>query len=84
MQDGCDLSVIMKFTKTHDLGKDRSEDVIITHRDLLLYQSADAHLPAAVTDLEHRSLFLALTAVFDSRDPRGRRYRLASILVVAV
>ncbi|MEV0606949.1 hypothetical protein AB0I61_11325 [Polymorphospora rubra] len=49
MQDGCDLSVIMKFTKAHDLGKERSADVIITHRDLLLYQSADAPLPAATS-----------------------------------
>jgi predicted transposase YbfD/YdcC len=40
--------------------------------------------PAPVTDGEHRSLLIALAAVPDPRDPRGRRYPLVSVLAVAV
>jgi predicted transposase YbfD/YdcC len=50
---------------------------------LLPHRPADASLPAAVTESEHLSLFIALTAVPDPRDPRGRRYPMASILAIA-
>src|SRR6266545_4879737 len=40
--------------------------------------------PAPVTDGEHRSLLVALAAVPDPRDPRGKRYPLVSMLAVAV
>jgi predicted transposase YbfD/YdcC len=50
---------------------------------LLPHRPADA-LPAVVTDGEHQSLFVALAAVPDPRDPRGRRYPLVSMLAVAV
>lgn len=51
---------------------------------LLPHRPAVAALPAAVTAGEHHSLFVALAAVPDPRDPRGRRYPLVSILSVAV
>jgi hypothetical protein len=38
----------------------------------------------AVTDGEHHSLLVALTAVPDPRDPPGKRYPLVSMLAVAV
>ena len=41
-------------------------------------------LPVLVTDGEQTGLLQALTAVPDPRDPRGVRYRLASLLAVAV
>src|SRR5207248_8180298 len=41
---------------------------------LLPNRLADVPRPAAVTDGEHPSLLVALTAVPDPRDPRGRRY----------
>src|ERR687889_208707 len=59
-------------------------DAIITHRDPAAPPTADVALPAAVTEGEHHSLFVALTAVPDPRDPRGRRYPLVSMLAVAV
>lgn len=40
--------------------------------------------PAVVTDSEQSALLQALAAVPDPRDPRGVRYRLASLLAVAV
>jgi predicted transposase YbfD/YdcC len=40
--------------------------------------------PTVVTDGDHRSLFVALAAVEDPRDPRGRRYPLVAILAAAV
>ncbi|SDT80632.1 Transposase DDE domain-containing protein [Actinoplanes derwentensis] len=40
--------------------------------------------PTAVTDGDRRSLFVALAAVADPRDPRGRRYPLVAILAAAV
>jgi len=40
--------------------------------------------PAPVTDGERRSLLVALAAVPDPRDPRGKRYPLVSMLAVAV
>lgn len=40
--------------------------------------------PPAVTDGDRRSLLVALAAVDDPRDPRGRRYPLVSILAAAV
>lgn len=40
--------------------------------------------PSAVTDGEHPNLLIALAAVPDPRDPRGRRYPLVSVLAVAV
>src|SRR6266545_975318 len=51
---------------------------------LLPHQPAQAPRPAAVTDGEHHSLFIALAAVPDPRDPRGKRYPLVSMLAVAV
>ncbi len=51
---------------------------------LLPNRPADVPRPAAVTEGEHRSLFVALAAVPDPRDPRGRRYSLVSMLAVAV
>jgi predicted transposase YbfD/YdcC len=51
---------------------------------LLPNRPADAPRPAAVTDGEHHSLFVALGEVSDPRDPRGRRYPLVSMLAVAV
>jgi hypothetical protein len=40
--------------------------------------------PTTVTDGDRQSLFIALEAVADPRDPRGRRYPLAAILAAAV
>ena len=40
--------------------------------------------PTTVTDGDRRSLFVALVAVEDPRDPRGRRYPLVAILAAAV
>jgi predicted transposase YbfD/YdcC len=40
--------------------------------------------PTTVTDGDRRSLFIALEAVADPRDPRGRRYPLVAILAAAV
>jgi predicted transposase YbfD/YdcC len=40
--------------------------------------------PTTVTDGDRRSLFVALAAVEDPRDPRGRRYPLVAILAAAV
>jgi predicted transposase YbfD/YdcC len=40
--------------------------------------------PTTVTDGDRRSLFVALEAVADPRDPRGRRYPLVAILAAAV
>jgi hypothetical protein len=51
---------------------------------LLPNRPADAPRPAPVTDGEHHSLFVALAAVPDPRDPRGTRYPLVSMLAVAV
>jgi predicted transposase YbfD/YdcC len=51
---------------------------------LLPNRPADAPAPAAVADGEHPSLFVALAAVPDPRDARGRRYPLVSMLAVAV
>jgi predicted transposase YbfD/YdcC len=51
---------------------------------LLPHRPADDPLPAAVTEGECHSLFVALVAVPDPRDPRGRRYPLVSLLAVAV
>ena len=51
---------------------------------LLPRRPADVPLPAAVTEGEDRSLFVALAAVPDPRGLRGRRYSLVSILSVAV
>jgi hypothetical protein len=51
---------------------------------LLPHRPTDATPPAAVTDGEHHSLFVALAAVPDPRDPRGRRYPLVGIISVAV
>ncbi|WP_225854890.1 ISAs1 family transposase [Micromonospora sp. ALFpr18c] len=44
----------------------------------------DMPCPATVTDGDRRSVFIALEAVNDPRDPRGRRYPLVSILAAAV
>jgi predicted transposase YbfD/YdcC len=44
----------------------------------------DMPCPAVVTDGDRRSLFIALAAVADPRDPRGRRYPLVAILAAAV
>lgn len=51
---------------------------------LLPHRPAEVSLPAAVTEGDHRSLFVALEAVPDPRDPRGRRYPLVGMLAVAV
>ncbi|EEP71672.1 transposase [Micromonospora sp. ATCC 39149] len=51
---------------------------------LLPHLPTDVPLPAAVTEGDHRSLFVVLAAVPDPRDPRGRRYPLVSILSVVV
>ncbi|MEV0810326.1 transposase family protein [Micromonospora sp. NPDC050200] len=51
---------------------------------LLPHRPADLPLRATVTEGEQRSLFVALAAVPDPRDPRGRRYPLVSVLAVAV
>jgi predicted transposase YbfD/YdcC len=51
---------------------------------VLANRPADVPRPAAVTDGEHPSLLVALTAVADPRDPRGRRYPLVGMLAVAV
>ncbi|WP_225854900.1 ISAs1 family transposase [Micromonospora sp. ALFpr18c] len=51
---------------------------------LLPHPPTDVPLPTAVTEGDHRSLFVVLAAVSDPRDPRGRRYPLVSILSVAV
>jgi predicted transposase YbfD/YdcC len=51
---------------------------------LLPNRPADAPSPAAVADGEHPTLLVALAAVPDPRDPRGRRYPLVSMLAVAV
>lgn len=51
---------------------------------LLPNRPADTPGPAAVAAGEHSSLFVALAAVPDPRDPRGRRYPLVSMLAVAV
>jgi predicted transposase YbfD/YdcC len=51
---------------------------------LLPNRPARAPGPAAVAAGEHASLFVALAAVPDPRDPRGRRYPLVSMLAVAV
>src|SRR6266545_152352 len=51
---------------------------------LLPHQPAQAPRPAAVTDGEPHSLFIALAAVPDPRDPRGKRYPLVSMLAAAV
>jgi len=51
---------------------------------LLPHRPADVPLPAAVTEGGHHSLFVALAAVPDPRDPRGQRYPLVSLLAVAV
>jgi len=51
---------------------------------LLPHRPTDTPPPAAVTDREHHGLFVALRAVPDPRDPRGRRYPLVSVLAVAV
>jgi predicted transposase YbfD/YdcC len=51
---------------------------------LLPNRPAERPRPAAVADGEHRSLLVALAVVPDPRDPRGRRYQLASMLAVAV
>ena len=40
--------------------------------------------PAEVTVGDRRSLFVALAAVDDPRDPRGRRYQLVAILAAVV
>lgn len=44
----------------------------------------DMSCPTTVTDGDRLSLFIALEAVEDPRDPRGRRYPLVSILAAAV
>lgn len=51
---------------------------------LLPHRPADLPLPAAVTEGERHSLFVALAVVPDPRDARGRRYPLVSMLAVAV
>ena len=51
---------------------------------LLPDRPSDALRPTPVTDGEHHSLFVALAAVPDPRDPRGTRYPLVSMLAVAV
>jgi predicted transposase YbfD/YdcC len=51
---------------------------------LLPSRPADAPHPAAVTDGECHGLLVALSAVSDPRDPRGRRYPLVGMLAVAV
>ncbi len=48
------------------------------------HRPADLPIPATVTEGEQQSLFVALAAVPDPRDPRGRRYSLVSVLGVAV
>src|SRR4051812_49794852 len=52
--------------------------------EILLPHRPPAPPPGVVTDGEHPSLLLALAAVPDPRDPRGRRYPLVSVLAVAV
>ena len=51
---------------------------------LLPHRPAQELGPATVTDGERHSLLVVLAAVPDPRDPRGRRYPLASMLAVAV
>src|SRR4051794_5467524 len=51
---------------------------------LLPHRPPAASTPTAVTDGDQRGLLLALAAVPDPRDPRGRRYPLVSVLAVAV
>src|SRR5690606_18522811 len=51
---------------------------------LLPHRPAETPSPAAVAEGEQLSLFVALAAVPDPRDPRGRRYPLVSMLAVAV
>jgi hypothetical protein len=51
---------------------------------LLPHRPADAPSPAAVAEGEHPSLLIALAAVPDPRDARGRRYPLVSMFAVAV
>jgi predicted transposase YbfD/YdcC len=53
--------------------------------DLLLsHRPTHAPLPAPITAGEQPSLLLALAAVADPRDRRGRRYPLVGVLAVAV
>jgi predicted transposase YbfD/YdcC len=46
--------------------------------------AADIDVPSAVNEGDQRDLLHALAAVPDPRDPRGVRYRLTSLLAVAV
>ena len=52
--------------------------------EILLPHRPTDGLPAAVTEGDRRSLFVALAAVPDPRGLRGRRYPLVSMLAVAV
>jgi predicted transposase YbfD/YdcC len=51
---------------------------------LLPHRPTDVPSPAVVTEGDQHDLFVALVAVPDPRDPRGRRYPLVSVLAVAV
>ena len=51
---------------------------------LLPNSSADLHVATPVAAGERPGLLHALAAVPDPRDPRGVRYRLTSLLAVAV
>ena len=73
MQDGCGPSVIMDCRR-HDPGEDRTRQCHQPTEILLPNRPADVPSPAAVADGEHPSLLVALAAVPDPRDARGRRY----------
>src|SRR3954464_11060272 len=52
--------------------------------EILLPHRPPTPPPGVVTDGEHPSLLLALAAVPDPRDRRGRRYPVVSVLAVAL
>src|SRR3954468_9587024 len=78
-------SVIMGLLKTRSRRRPHPQMSSSPTEILLPHRPAEAApRPSAVTDGEHPSLLLALAAVPDPRDPRGRRYPLVSVLAVAV
>jgi predicted transposase YbfD/YdcC len=78
-------SVIMGLLKTRSRRRPHPQMSSSPTEILLPHRPAEAApRPSAVTDGEHPSLLLALAAVPDPRDRRGRRYPLVSVLAVAV
>src|SRR6266516_4437516 len=75
----------MELLKPHDPGEGRTRRCH-HHRPRSCCPTGPATHPdqPAVADGDHHSLFVALAAVPDPRDPRGTRYPLVSMLAVAV